>query len=316
MTLTGALWPAWRVWTVDADRGIPAELRNALYQGAGVTADAIAAAALEPIGTRVAARRPRDQGAWPWIVPLSRRGGRTSARQYCPACLSEDATPHYRIGWRLAWHTGCARHGRSLVDRCARCGATQQLQHLRADAWHVATCTACGTELRDSPAGACHPDALKFQQAGDGVIEAGVGRCFGRKVDAAQWFAVADFLCSLVRQTVRSPTKGLNVRGDSMDRTGVRDKDVIAVAKTTEAKSGDVVVARFGDEVTVKRFVQIDERHVELRPESTNPAHEVLKLDLAKHVLDIDGVVVGALIKGLRDQPSHVPVRLTTKTEL
>ena len=68
--------------------------------------------------------------------------------------------------------------------------------------------------------------------------------------------------------------------------------------------------------MTVKRFVQIDERHVELRPESTNPAHEVLKLDLAKHVLDIDGVVVGALIKGLRDQPSHVPVRLTTKTEL
>ena len=58
------------------------------------------------------------------------------------------------------------------------------------------------------------------------------------------------------------------------------------------------------------------------RPVQTHPgpedgsAHEVLKLDLAKHVLDIDGVVVGALIKGLRDQPSHVPVRLTTKSEL
>ena len=108
----------------------------------------------------------------------------------------------------------------------------------------------------------------------------------------------------------------LIVRGDSMDRTGVRNNDVIAVAKTTEAKSGDVVVARFGDEVTVKRFVRIDERRVELRPESTNPAHKVLKLDLAKHFLDIDGVVVGALIKGLRDQPSQEPVRLTTKTEL
>ena len=69
-----------------------------------------------------------------------------------------------------------------------------------------------------------------------------------------------------------------------MDRTGGRDKDLIAVARTTEAKSGDVVVARFGDDVTVKRFVQIDERHVERRPESTNPAHKVLKLDLAKHV--------------------------------
>ena len=62
-----------------------------------------------------------------------------------------------------------------------------------------------------------------------------------------------------------------------MDRTDVRDKDLIAVARTTEAKSGDIVVDRFGDEVTVKRFVQIDERHVELRPESTNPAHKVLE---------------------------------------
>ena len=71
-------------------------------------------------------------------------------------------------------------------------------------------CTACGTDLWDAAANACYPDALVFQQAGDRVIEAGEGRCFDENVDAAQWFAVADFLCSLVRQTVRSPTKGLS----------------------------------------------------------------------------------------------------------
>ena len=104
----------------------------------------------------------------------------------------------------------------------------------------------------------------------------------------------------------------LVVRGDSMDQTGVRDGDVVAVARTTEAKTGDIVVARFGDEVTVNRFVRIDERHVELRPESTNARHEVLELDLAKHVLDIDGIVVGALIKNLRQRTGGA-VRMTPK---
>ena len=92
------------------------------------------------------------------------------------------------------------------------------------------------------------------------------------------------------------PDYFLTVRGDSMDRTGLRDGDVVAVRATPEAKSGDVVVARFGDEVTLKRFVRVNKRHVELRPESHNPVHEPIEIDLAKHILHIDGVAVGALI--------------------
>ena len=52
-------------------------------------------------------------------------------------------------------------------------------------------------------------------------------------------------------------------------------------------------------------YVRIDERHVELRPESHNTAHEVMKLDLAMHILQIEGVVVGALIRGLDDTMSE-----------
>ena len=96
----------------------------------------------------------------------------------------------------------------------------------------------------------------------------------------------------------------LTVRGDSMDRTGLRDGDIVAIRQQGgTAGTGDVVVARFGDEVTLKRFVRIDTRHVELRPESTNPMHKPLEIDLAKHILDIDGVAVGALIGAL-----HAPV--------
>ena len=92
------------------------------------------------------------------------------------------------------------------------------------------------------------------------------------------------------------PDYFLRVRGDSMDRTGLRDGDLVAIRATPEACNGDVVVARFGDEVTLKRFVRLDERHVELRPDSHNPEHEPIRIDLAKHILHIDGVAVGALI--------------------
>ena len=94
----------------------------------------------------------------------------------------------------------------------------------------------------------------------------------------------------------------LTVRGDSIELTGITDGSILAVKRINEARNGQLVVARFGDEVTVKRFVRVDERHVELRPESRNAAHEVMKLDLAKHILEIEGVVVGALI-GRLDQP-------------
>lgn len=59
-----------------------------------------------------------------------------------------------------------------------------------------------------------------------------------------------------------------------MSRTGFQDGDIVAIARTPEAQGGQVVVATFGDEVTLKRCVRIDERHVELRPESHNPAHQ------------------------------------------
>ena len=92
----------------------------------------------------------------------------------------------------------------------------------------------------------------------------------------------------------------LTLRRDSMSREGLQDGDVVAVHRTDAPESGQVVVARFGDEVTLNRYVKLDERRVELRPESDNPDHEVMKLDLAKHRLEIDGVAGGAMITRLR----------------
>ena len=76
---------------------------------------------------------------------------------------------------------------------------------------------------------------------------------------------------------------------DSMNRTGPREGDVVTIRSTPKAKNGDVVVARLGDEVTLKRFVRLDERHVELRPDSHNREHETIRIDLARHILHIEG---------------------------
>lgn len=57
----------------------------------------------------------------------------------------------------------------------------------------------------------------------------------------------------------------LRVSGDSMVNAGIRDGDIIVVRLQPVAESGDIVVARVGGEVTVKRlYIQGD--RIELRP--------------------------------------------------
>ena len=56
------------------------------------------------------------------------------------------------------------------------------------------------------------------------------------------------------------------------------------------------MVARLGDEVTLKRLVLLDDRTVELHLESTNPKHRPVRLDLTDQDLQIDGRMAGGLI--------------------
>lgn len=63
----------------------------------------------------------------------------------------------------------------------------------------------------------------------------------------------------------------LRVRGDSMVGAGIFDGDYLVVRKQSHAQNGDIVVARIGDEATVKRFYREGDR-IRLQPE--NPAME------------------------------------------
>ncbi|HUL95120.1 MAG TPA: transcriptional repressor LexA [Usitatibacter sp.] len=84
----------------------------------------------------------------------------------------------------------------------------------------------------------------------------------------------------------------LQVRGLSMKDEGILDGDWLVVHRTTEARSGQLVVARIGEEVTVKRL-KLRGHKAELIP--ANPDFETLHLDLHRDSLAIEGVAVGVI---------------------
>jgi len=87
----------------------------------------------------------------------------------------------------------------------------------------------------------------------------------------------------------------LKVRGMSMRDAGILEGDLLAVHRTTEARSGQIVVARLGNEVTVKRFRRSGNQ-VQLIPE--NPAFKTIMVDLKRDPLVIEGVGVGMVRAG------------------
>ena len=105
------------------------------------------------------------------------------------------------------------------------------------------------------------------------------------RVDAALFSPRADYL--------------LRVRGMSMKDAGILDGDLLAVHRTGEARSGQIVVARLsgaaGDEVTVKRLKRRG-REIVLLPE--NSEFEPIVVNTAHTDLTIEGVAVGLLRTG------------------
>jgi len=87
----------------------------------------------------------------------------------------------------------------------------------------------------------------------------------------------------------------LRVRGMSMRDAGILEGDLLAVHRTPEARSGQVVVARLADEVTVKRFRRRG-HSVQLLPE--NPDFDPIDVDLRQDSLTIEGVAVGVIRNG------------------
>ncbi len=88
----------------------------------------------------------------------------------------------------------------------------------------------------------------------------------------------------------------LRVHGMSMKNAGSLDGDLVAVHRTPEVRSRQIVVARLDDEVTVKRYRQ-NGSVVELLPE--NEDFDTIRVDLSEQTMVIEGVVVGVIRDGM-----------------
>jgi repressor LexA len=97
-------------------------------------------------------------------------------------------------------------------------------------------------------------------------------------VDPAMFSSKPDFL--------------LKVKGWSMRDAGICDGDFLAVKKVDSAKNGQIVVARIGEEVTVKRYRKTGAT-IELLPE--NPDFSVITVDPQTDEFALEGLAVGLL---------------------
>jgi repressor LexA len=90
----------------------------------------------------------------------------------------------------------------------------------------------------------------------------------------------------------RRPDYLLKVRGMSMQGAGIMDGDLLAVQKAVDAKNGQIVVARLGDEVTVKRFKR-SKQGIELLPE--NPDFAPIVVADGDTSFALEGLAVGLI---------------------
>jgi len=87
----------------------------------------------------------------------------------------------------------------------------------------------------------------------------------------------------------------LRVRGMSMRDAGILEGDLLAVHKTDDARTGQIVVARLADEVTVKRLRR---RGNAVQLEAENPDFKPIEVDLRRDPLVIEGIAVGVIRNG------------------
>ena len=85
----------------------------------------------------------------------------------------------------------------------------------------------------------------------------------------------------------------LRVKGDSMVDVGIYENDLIGVNKNNPVKVGSIVIARIGEEVTVKTLESISSKQVVLKAE--NSEYSNIEINPEKDEIFFEGTCVGLL---------------------
>lgn len=210
LALTGTIWPGWRVWTRDVDRGIPPSRLKPLVRASGVKLSEFQQAALRGVCERINGHPLPDTRTWPWLLTLGTRNRvRHGGQQCCPLCLAQDAAPYFRRAWRLAWHVGCSLHEVTLIDECPACQAPIEPHRLMAEDGHLGQCSRCRFDWRQTACTPLSKNTLRFQQLADEVLQADHAVLGDKESTASEWFAASAFLLGGVRRASRYPASTL-----------------------------------------------------------------------------------------------------------
>jgi len=189
LVLTGAIWPKWRIWTIDADRMLSPEHAKVVAAWFRLPVEVVRACTLMSVGEKLHGSMDLCRPLWPWIVAQGTRNRlRRAGLPFCPTCIADDIQPYYRLEWRLAWVVGCELHGVRLVDRCDRCHAICEPHRSTAATGDLAHCVECGLDLRRTKCEPVDDQALKFQRRANEVFSAEWATWGGEEISRMEWF--------------------------------------------------------------------------------------------------------------------------------
>ncbi len=160
LSLTGIIWPKWRVWTIDIDKGLNQEYLEILARKTAVSQDQLNNATFKELFVQNNELNPHQ-----WILALGTRNRKHSGGwQYCPKCLEEDPVAYYHLNWRYVLHVGCTKHQLRLVDQCPHCHKAIQPRLLEAPDRTLSCCAICKKKLPDVKANTIDQNALRLQE--------------------------------------------------------------------------------------------------------------------------------------------------------
>jgi len=208
LVMTGSIWPRWRIWTLDFDRGIDADKLRLLVKASGIASRSFEECFLRRDAEKISGHTLTDAGTWPWILTLgSRNRKRFAGMQYCPICFA-TTEPYLKRAWRFAWHTVCADHQVTLVDRCWSCSALVSPHRLVAECYNIAQCFNCAADLRLAKPLQGSMLAHDFQYRADVALALSQGKFDGQNWSTHHWFHLARFFVRLTRYALRNETGG------------------------------------------------------------------------------------------------------------
>ncbi|MGL3045527.1 TniQ family protein [Acinetobacter pecorum] len=206
LSLTGALWPKWRIWSVDVDRGLSSEHLRALVNTTKIDESQFDSATLQ----NFLIKNELDSGFLDsWFLGLGTRNRKhRGGWQYCSQCLSKDVVAYFRLHWRFAWHTGCIKHGQRLHDQCPYCLSAIQPRRLQAPDRVMDCCSICKRSLSKIVGSSNDPHASAFQESFDHFLQQGYANYQGNLISLEDWLNITKLFIQLIRKILVGPLTG------------------------------------------------------------------------------------------------------------